>query len=326
MSKRSKKAKFEFSSFAKAVGLIALAVIVAVLCMLAIRHGQGDKQVAVPRPTASVTPVAAPTTAVSTPTPTPIPTDEPVEVTAVPAAQILAAVDEDSAYRAIVGSCSDGGSVIEATSDGGATWRPFDVSDRLGIGGIQALAASGNGYGFFLGLDQEDCSTPIAGHTYSAGAEWATATTVPDTLWRIDGEGSKRLTGPGGTEVEAPCELAQLAPGGEDLVAGVCTDGSVVRSMDAGASWDQSDPVAGIDALAFAGENLLAASIEGEDCEDGVAVSALDSSLQKSDLSCAPAENTEVRSTAISSASDGTIWLSAGDTVLRSADGGGSWD
>lgn len=325
MSKRS-KAKFEFSSFAKAVALIVLALVVAILCVLAIRHGRGNQQAASPEPTATVAPVAVPTTEVPTPTPTATPKGEPEEVTAVPAAQILAAIDEESAYRAIVGSCSGGGSVIEATSDGGATWRPFDVSDRLGIGGIQALAASGNGYGFFLGFDQADCSAPVAGHTYSAGAEWATATTVPDTLWRIDNEDSQILVGPAGTEVEAPCELAQVAPGGENLVAGVCTDGSAVRSMDAGASWDQSDPIMGIDALAFDGDSLLAASIEGEECADGVDVSTLDSSLQASNLSCAPAEGAEAGYTAISSASDGTLWLMAGDTVLRSADGGGSWD
>lgn len=323
MNTRSKP-KLEPSSVAKAVGLIVLAFIVAVLCVLAVRHGQGSEQEAAPPPTMpAATPVAGPSTGVATPTPTP--TEEPEDVTATPAAQILAAVDEDSAYRAIVGSCSDGGSMIEATSDGGATWRPFDVSGRLGIGGIQALAASGNGYGFFLGLDQEDCSTPVAGHTYSAGAEWATATTVPDTLWRIDIEDSRVLSGPGGFEVDAPCDLVQVASGGEDLVAGVCTDGSVVRSMDAGASWDQSDPVTGIDALAFAGENLLAASIEREDCEDGVVLSTLDSSLQPSNLTCASAEDSEAGHTALSSASDGTLWLMAGDTVLRSADGGDTW-
>lgn len=325
MSKRS-KTKFEFSSFAKAVALIGLALIVAVLCILAIRHGRGNQQAAASKPTASVTPVAVPTTDAPTPTPTATPTEEPEEVSALPASQILAAIDEDSAYRAAVGSCSDGGSVIEATSDGGGTWSAFDVSGRLGVSGIQAIAASGNGYGFFLGLDEEDCSTPVAGHTYSAGAEWATATTVPDTLWRIDSEDSAVLVGPAGAEVEAPCELVQVAPGGESLVAGVCDDGSVVRTMDAGTSWDQSDPIAGIDALAFAGESLLAASIDGEECEDGAAVSTLDSSLQASNLSCAPAEDAEAGHTAISSAADGTLWLMAGDTVLRSADGGGSWD
>ena len=46
MSKRS-KTKFEFSSFAKAVALIVLALIVAVLCILAIRHGRGNQQVAI---------------------------------------------------------------------------------------------------------------------------------------------------------------------------------------------------------------------------------------------------------------------------------------
>ena len=324
MSKRSKP-KFEFSSFAKALALIALALVVVVLSILAICHGRGTTQEAHSAPTAAATPVAAPTTATATPTPTPTPTEEPEDVKAVPATQILAAVDGDSAYRATVGSCADGGSVIETTSDGGVTWGSFDVSGRLRVGGIQAIAASGNGYGFFLGLDQEDCSTTVAGHTYSSGAEWATATTVPDTLWRIDTEDSKVLRGPGGSETEAPCELVQVAPGGESLVAGVCADGSVVRSMDEGASWDQSDPILGIDALAFAGENLLTASIDGEDCEDGVAVSSLDSLLQPSDLSCAPAEDPEAGYTALSNTSDGTLWLIAGDAVLRSADGGDTW-
>ena len=325
MSKRLKP-KFEFSSVVRALALIVLALVVAVLCILAIRHGQGKKQEASPAPTSAVTPVAAPTTEAATPTPSPTPTEEPDDVIAVPAAQILAAIDGDSAYKATVGSCADGGSLIETTSDGGATWGSFDVSGRLGVGGIQAIAASGNGYGFFLGLDQEDCSTAVAGHTYSSGAEWAAATTVPDTLWRIDIEDSEVLRGPGGSEVEAPCELVQVVPGGESLVAGVCADGSVVRSMDAGASWDQSDPVRGIDALAFAGEDLLAASIDGEDCDDGVAVASFDSSLQPSNLSCAPAEDPAAGYTALSSTSDGTLWLITGDAVLRSADGGGSWD
>ena len=317
------RSRFEFSSFVKAVGLIALTLVVAFLCVLALRHGQGS-QSSQPTVTGEAQTPAAPTSAAGA-TPTPAATTQPVSGTAVPATQIITAVDESSAYRAAVGSCPAGGSAIETTRDGGATWTSFDASGQLGVGDIRAIGSSGNGYAFFTGLDLADCTSMVAGHSYSSGAEWSVASTIPDTVWSIDPANTQSLSGPGGLTVDAPCSLVQVVAGGENAVAGICADGTVTRSADSGSTWTQSDPVQGIDALAFSGDNLVAGSVGDASCEEGVAIRVMDSSLGVTKQSCAPAGAAPAGQTALSHASDGTLWLLAGDSVLRSSDNGESW-
>ena len=323
-SKRSRnRSRVEVPSVLKASALIVLTLVVVVLCFLAIKHGRGDASAA--EPTSPVT--SAPSASTDTGQSENVESgggDSPADAFS-PAAQLIVATGEDSAYRAIAGSCPDGGSSIEVTEDGGATWASFDVGARLGIGAIQSLRPGNTGYASFVGQNLADCASASAGQTYTAGNDWEVAAGVLEVSWYIDPTNSQALVGPGGTPVEAPCALQQLTSNGNDSIAGLCTDGRVVSSSDAGASWTESEAIEGIDALAFAGDRILATALGHPSCTEGIAIQSLDSSLAVTAEMCAPDATAAAGQTSVSEGPGGTLWLLAGENVHRSSDEGASW-
>ncbi len=325
-SKRSRSSsRVEIPSTFKAIALIVLTLVVVVLCYLAIRHGRGNASAA-PSVSATAPEVSAPVDTAQPESSTPAEAPDPASPAIASPTQILVATGTDSAYRAIVGSCPDGGSSIDATDDGGATWSSFDISTRLGIGAIQSVSPGGTGYASFVGLNLQDCSSASAGQTYTSGNDWEIASRALGTTWYLDPTNPQALIGPGGVNVEAPCALGRLTSNGDESVAGVCTDGRIVSSSDSGASWNQSDSIEGIDALTFANDRLIAGTVGQPSCADGVALQILDSSLSVTGETCVPAGASTAGQTSISEAPDGTLWLLAGENVLRSSDEGANWD
>ncbi|MFT0848766.1 hypothetical protein VR010_13585 [Actinomycetaceae bacterium L2_0104] len=326
-SKRSRsRSRVEASSVLKATALIVLTLVVLVLCFLAIKHGRGDASAA--EATSRVTSApSAPSASANTGPSEPGESgggDSPAEAFS-PAPQLIVATGEDSAYRAIAGSCPEGGSSIAVTEDGGATWASFDVGARLGIGAIQSVRPGNTGYASFVGQNLADCSSASAGQTYTSGNDWEVAAGVLEVSWYIDPTDSQMIMGPESTPVEAPCALRQLTSNGNDSVAGLCTDGRVVSSSDAGASWTESEPIEGIDAMAFAGDRVLTTALGNPACAEGVAIRSLDSSLAVTGEQCAPDLAATAGQTSISESPDGTLWLLADENVRRSSDNGASW-
>lgn len=326
-SRRSRgRAGVEIPSALKAVALIVLALAVVALCYLAIQHGRGNASAATSaRPTTSGSAAPADPSAQAT-TDSPPAQVEPAASNLSSATQILVATGEDSAYRAIAGSCPDGGSSIGVTDDGGATWTSFDVGASLGIGAIQSVTPGGTGYASLIGQNLQDCASASAGQTYSSGNDWEAASRVLSTTWYMEPTNPQALVAPGGIAVEAPCALGRLTGGTEDSVAGICTDGRVVLSSDAGSSWLQSESIAGVDAIALTDSGLVVTAVGQPQCADGVAIQNLDSSLALTAETCAPAGASAAGQTSVSAAPDGTLWLLSGENVLRSSDSGTSWE
>jgi hypothetical protein len=175
-----------------------------------------------------------------------------------------------------------------------------------------------------IGLATADCSTDTGIHSYTGGDTWATSSEPLSQSWYRASDGSLRA--PGLVTVAAPCTVVRLAPV-DTLTAGVvCSDGQVKSTSDQGATWVTSPaPVAGIDALtARNGGGYFAAIIDSDSC-DGVTIATFDSALNQTNSACAATGTVQPGSTALSQASDGTLWLWAGDSVVRSADDGATW-
>ena len=243
------------------------------------------------------------------------------------ATRTISAFDSNTAWRADIGDCPVSDAVIERSSNGGQSWNGFDLGTQGGLSGpLTLLAGADSSSAHTIALDKDTCAPTWVGTT-TEGSQWAA---YPDRLgddWYVDPTDPSIVRGPGGT-ASAPCELAVSVAGTDtSSAAALCSDGAIVRTNDAGATWQSSTPFdGGVLALGSGSNGYLFAATSTDPSCIGLVVGYLpqQASTTASRLSrCAETGNIS-REVAISG-NQQAIWLWSGSSVRRSTDVGATW-
>jgi hypothetical protein len=265
-------------------------------------------------------PTFAPETS-ATPTPT---SSAPTAV--VPPARILSALDDATAWRATTGECAVVSATPEVTSDSGESWLATDASAEVDITALQSLTVVSESQIELVGLSAEDCAPQFA-RSFVAGDDYSLAPTLLDDQWYIDPADRRSVATPSGL-VAAPCDEA-VAFAARSLIesAVLCADSQVFTTEDAGGTWSASVTMRGAVNLAVTEMGYVIATVGLPECA-GVQLIALSvDPPTATPTGCLPvdepAETMQGR-VAVSEAA-GTLWVWAGDSVMRSIDMGTSW-
>lgn len=234
----------------------------------------------------------------------------------VPAERLIASANGDVAWRAVVGSCEDPGSV-ELTTDGGATWSSADVGELAPVSRLKAITPAAV---FAIGGADPDCSPTYAG-SVDGGTSWEQAPELVEGSWYVDPT-DRAVLGTTVGQVDAPCEIAGLAGFDDNSAAILCTDGSLTVSTDGGASWttavEETDAVS--IGLTLQGYVLAGSS---EDCA-GTQIWSAGIEGTTAPVGCAEDVQPVAGQTAVAGAGS-SMWLWAGEETLVSADAGVTW-
>jgi len=222
----------------------------------------------------------------------------------------VVAVDADTAWRFVVGSCAKGGgSTVTITRDGGNTWvpmvAPFDATVRIRV--------RDTGGAFAVGSD--DSCTPRFRQAAKDATTWGSPMSVPGAWYRDPSDPAVVGTA-AGTRAKPCGDSAVIDLGVTDHSAeALCADGRLRRS-ETGETWTGGGAVEGGLALAStATRTLVARTVDG--CT-GVAV--VDATAPETALGCAEVDLATVEPGQVALAEhDGRVWLVAGDTVFRSS-------
>ena len=302
-----------------AIGLIALASVVAALVGFAIRTpaapdetiDSGSSQ----QPT--VTSSATSSTEPSAPSPSPSISETP-EGSGKP---VLLSVTTKgrSAVRAVAGDCDAGGAVLMLSGDGGKTWRKVDVPARslLRVKAVSATEA------WVVGTDTS-CK-PRFIRTTDSGRTWVTKVSTAGA-WHLLPAPSRRLHAPTGN-VDSPCKAASpatdLAVTDNTTAAVLCSGGLVHTTRDAGATWARAGSTTGGTALAFLGRQVgFAAAPGGAVCDGTLVARTTDAGATWRERGCAEGAAGAV-TLAFSTATAGL--LATSDEVWQTDDAGRTW-
>ncbi|GAB3880276.1 hypothetical protein [Terrabacter terrigena] len=220
-------------------GLLALLVVDAFLVAFAFRPDTAG--------------AAPPTSAAATSIGTELPTAEPTRrSTAEPVSEVVVAASATRAWRATLGTCTDGGASIQMTTDGGKTWVSRKAPTGA-LGRVQPVGEEGRGF-------------VVAARTGCAVGEYPTDD--DGVTWRgpraVDGGWSRAPAGASPQTVITPQQAASRPCGNATVVDlarasassafALCAGGQVMRSTDGGARWSQAAAVDGALALSVRSE------------------------------------------------------------------------
>jgi hypothetical protein len=240
-------------------------------------------------------------------------------VEVVPVGVGIFGVDADTALRFVVGSCRDGGSKLELTTDGGRSWKarpePFDALVRVKV--------RGNGSSFAVGARAADGCRPSIRQATKYDADWGNASAVNDA-WYRDPRDERAVGLPtGGTG--RPCgskavvDLAITDRG----AAALCPDGTVLVSR-AGAAWDKSAKVPGALALALDDTSRSFAVVPGSEGCRGLSV--VDAAKPTAVVGCVEADLATVKpGTVALSVAGSNAWMRVGGAVFRASADLSTW-
>lgn len=216
-------------------------------------------------------------------------------------ARLLVAGGDGVLWRAVVGSCEEGGGSVEVSDDAGASWSPAPLEDPQPatvialVNGPEPAQAS-------VIYGDADCAL-VAQRTFVDGLDWEESPAVLEATSYVTPDGELVLAG---DEVETPCDDPIMARGPSAVL---CADG--LRVGEDGA-W--SAPIPGVLAVSpYDEDHVVIARAATAECE-GVAVSLV-SLASGSDDPIACAEVTTVADVAIG-ASAATAWTWSGDQVV----------
>lgn len=299
------------------VGLVAFAVLDVALvgsAMASVRPvPQGSGAVASvshtsdpPRPTAT-----------TTPTPQPI-------VNAVAPTRVLAALDGTVAWRATIGGpCPATRATLAHTSDGGATWTSSDAAGPTGSSSVLRITVDSTTVASAIVLDGQKCVPQYIG-TYVSGDNWAT---YPDRLgssWYLEPASSASVHTPRG-DVTGPCGAkVGLAVRDAATAAVLCADHTVYRTTNSGASWGTPVSVPGAVALTNTTNGYATAATNVAGCA-GVAVANLGAATGGATTAGCYATATPQPGAVAVASGGSTLWLWAGNAMVRSTNGGATW-
>lgn len=233
------------------------------------------------------------------------------------ASRHLVVVDEQTAWRASLASCTQGESQVERTTSGGETWSPL----KTGVDSIVRLRATDARSAFVVGAGA-GCETALA-VTSDSGATWARADASLSTAWYLAPTDRSVVVGPAGQQpVPCPSGAIDLAATSTSTGAVLCVDGSLAISDDGGSSWRTTTAVPGARALTQNSDGYLVTTYEGECSEWSLYAITVDGQLGDQAWSCAPGS----LSGQVALAVLGTdVWLWAGEGLAVSNDQGATW-
>lgn len=257
-------------------------------------------------------------------TATPEPTEEPAA--AEETGRFLLAGSTDVLWRATEGTC-DTPAVVERSTDGGGTWSPLPTATAMDLRVVHALTATGPDDLQLVGATGADCT--VGGFTSAdAGDTWSAAPDLPAT------EAYESAPSPDGSPavvvdgqpVPAPCPAVEILATTADRTVVACS--AVISEWDAETAFWAAIPFAGIHAVSVDADQILFAARGVPGCTGlgvlRVAGGALTSSSATENVGCVP--DADVAAPAAMTSVEGSSWLWVGGAVLRSADGGTSWN
>lgn len=311
------------------VVVVILLIVDAVLISLALSGRDPEPSDAAPQ--VEVVDDVAESPAEPSASPSESPSAEPSDAPQPPATsapqRVMTAIDGSTAWRVPTGACPEAQVLPEVTRDAGAVWQPFDATAETDLRSVQRLIVSSVDAIAIVGLATDDCSASLV-RTYVGGIDWADYPEEVGSAWFI-ADGGAGVHAPGGI-VQPACAAGAVAisVSGTTSAAALCADGSVAATVDGGSTWSAPSALPGVQALAPGTDGYLAAVLGGEGCA-GVAIVALDrSGAAPTPVGCRPASgdaSSLAGLIALSESSDGTLWLWAGDEVVRSEDRGATW-
>lgn len=261
-------------------------------------------------------------------TATPSPTADATSTVAIPPTRILSALDGTTAWRATTGECPSAGALPEITTDAGGTWRETNATAEVEITALQRLTVVSERQIELVGLNAGDCAPQFA-RSFVAGEDYSNAPNLLDDQWYVDPADRAVVHTPRGS-VAAPCaSVVDLAPRPDDdgAAAITCSDMNVFTTTEFGETWSAPLKGDGIVNVAVAAVGYVIATVGLPECA-GVQLTALSvTPPTETPTGCLPVdESAETMQGKVAvSEVDGTLWIWAGDSVMRSIDQGTSW-
>ncbi|MEA9999649.1 hypothetical protein QN367_11105 [Cryobacterium sp. RTS3] len=283
-------------------------------------------------PTYGATPVTPAATPSATPAATGAATPSPASTTAstgtilpIPATHLLVAVDATTAWRAQTGACPATTAAPQLTTDSGSTWDTTDASGPTDVTAPQSLTVTSATTVELLGLAKSGCAPQVV-KTFVSGDNYKAYPEKVATSWYVDPANRARVHAPG-AEHAAPCDaVVALAPKSDKAAAALCADGRLFTTTDAAATWSAPAALPGAIAVAPASAGYLVVSAGRPECAGAQLLTVTDA-LVATVVGCHTTSTpaAALPGTVAVSEAAGTIWLWAGDTVVRSTDAGATF-
>lgn len=315
---------------AATIGLGAFLLADIVLVALALRPPPVDTTVSagptgVTRPASTAGPGmgtggAAPTPTEGTTTATAKP---PAASGPVPVQRMVAALDSDNAWRATMGTCEDGGSLVQVTTDGGKTWSDGTSPAEA----IARIAPQLNGVGLVYAAGP-DC-TLQEWVTRDNGDTW-TGPDAPNGAWTRQLAQTSQVSTPS-DPAATPCgsvAVLDLSRTTADQAEVLCANGKVLVTNDGGASWSDSGSAPGAVALSnrLEGQVLTTYAAQiGSTCA-GVQVVKVIQGRDAAPVACVETETEPEPGQVGISAAPAAGWLVVGDETWTSGADLTTWE
>ncbi|WP_447925829.1 hypothetical protein [Georgenia muralis] len=252
-----------------------------------------------------------PSSSVPTEDPVPVPSRDPSPR----ASRILAAASDVEAWRTEGGRCGTP-PLVERTLDAGRTWTFVG----LDLGPVTRIRITGDGPVAVIGGDA-DCAPRYV--TSADGEVWEDRSDLLAGSWYLMPINPSRMMTPLG-EADTPCAGGAATLDGLDVPRALirCTDGSVQRTDDAGASWAPVTTDGPAVAVSTDVKGYVIATRSAA-CE-GIAVASMAPEAEA--VGAASGCATAVEADGVAVARAGTaVWLWVGTELLISLDGGLTW-
>lgn len=257
---------------------------------------------------------------------TPVP--EAASTIAIRSNRLLSALDGNTAWRATTGECPTASAAPALSCDAGATWEPTDATSDVQVTALQRLNVVSDTLVELVGLSAADC-VPQYVKSFVAGDDYSDYPAQLRGQWYIDPADRFTVHTPSG-DTAAPC-AAVVAISPLTVAAGstavLCSDSQVFTSEDSGETWSSPTEIPGVVSLAVGQMGYVVAAVGRPECA-GVRLTALSvEPIAATPTGCLPdSESAETMqgNVAISEAA-GTVWVWAGNSVMRSIDQGTSW-
>ena len=294
------------------IGILAVAaLVVSVLALTQYRGGPTD---------AAASPMPSMTFPAPVLTEEPAETSPPEPVTAVAPTRLLAAQDGAVVYRATVGACPEPRTSFEFSNDGGSTWQAGDVTGSTDSTAALTLSIGGPQFVQMVTLSAQGCA-PQYIRSFVSGIDWEVFNSDLPAAWYLNPGTPGTVHSPQG-ELPTPCEAVAVSGAGP-RAAVLCDDATLVTTTDAATTWGAPIAVPGAAAITLSPIGYRIAVLNSEACLGIQVLEVADGVLSPPgaclSVTAAPGE------VAITTASDGSVYVWAGDTLARSTEGGAQW-
>jgi photosystem II stability/assembly factor-like uncharacterized protein len=236
------------------------------------------------------------------------------------APRVLAAVSATEAYRATPGACSGGDTVIEKTTDAGATWTAEPIA-RYNFHTVLALADAADSRVSAVVGAGANCTVGYFS-SFTGGQFWQEYPANLGAANFVDPADRTKIHTEAGIEA-SPCPSALQLAVDDGSAAVLCADSVAVR---AGQGEWATVPVSGALAIT-AGDSGYTVAASGVPGCAGVAIetitAAADAATQPTQVGCATGLADTSGLTLAQSGSE--LWLWSGSTVAVSHDAGATW-